>query len=1096
MHAPPIAADPVADPRSLVIAGNVRITVLTPHLLRLEWSATGAFEDRASLLVRNRRLAPSPFRVAERRGALELHTGALRVRYSGAGRAFDAENLWIDLHAGPRRVRWTPGAPATGNLGGTCRTLDMVSGAAGLEPGILSRDGWALVDDSSRLLLDGGDPPWPVQRREGERQDWYFFGHGLDYKQALLDFTRLAGRIPLPPRYVFGGWWSRYWAYTDAELRALVAEFRAHDVPLDVLVIDMDWHLEGWTGYTWNPACFPDPEGFLRWAHDQGLRVALNLHPADGVGRHEAGFAAMCHDLGLDPGRTHRIPFNCSDRRFVEAYFKRLHHPLERQGVDFWWMDWQQGHDSGVPGLDPLYWLNELHWNDWQRDPGAKRERPLIFSRWGGLGNHRYPIGFSGDTFSDWQSLAFQPHFTATAGNVGYGFWSHDIGGHMNGPVEPELYVRWIQWGALSPILRTHTTKHPHAERRLWAFDARCYEIARAAWRLRYELLPYIYSAARQTHDRALPLCRPLYYEWPEHEAAYRHPHQYQFGDHMLVASVAEPVSRATGCASVKLWIPPGSWTHWVTGRSYQGPSEARLLAPLDQIPLLVRNGAAIPAAPPMRSSGERPLDPLILHVFRPDASSPVMSELYEDDGDSRGYERGVCRWTSIVVDAGASSVQIRIDPVRWAAGAPPEGAAAAAHFPAARSYELHVHDAPSAALVRLSGQPLKRIDGAAPGAGWWLDESSGTLNIRTDRRAVDVETVVGVEFAERRDANPCRTQGTRELRAIARLLEENGVGPQDDLMSQAAGDLGGLVRRINQSRAGLEVQRQALARLLGAVVHVSMSNAAPADSGWMADLEASLQPIVAGWDALIAWRLEIDANERLNLAPRPAMPAAAAPAVAARHLHLHVTPRDVPQTVTLHGRLEIEVGGEEVSVPFEHVFLPSINAWWLLGPFERSDAVVLDSVLAAQDGVDPEETFQGVAGEAVRWRHVARPVVGGPGPYEEFRVDLAACLGGSLEDACAYACVWLEAPRDQTVQLALGSSDGATVWLRGRPLHVSATPRPFASRTDRIELPLKKGANRLLLRIDHLGGSWCFAAHVQTPDGRPLPVIAVRLAR
>jgi alpha-glucosidase (family GH31 glycosyl hydrolase) len=206
---------------------------------------------------------------------------------------------------------------------------------------------------------------------------------------------------------------------------------------LSVCIVDMDWHVtdtgnqsSGWTGYTWNRALFPDPPAFIAELHRRGLKTALNLHPAEGIHPHEAQYAALARALGLDPEAQEPIPFNIVDPDFTRHYFELLHHPQEADGVDFWWMDWQQGELTGLPGLDPLWWLNHLHFYDLGRDD---RKRPFVFSRWGGLGNHRYPIGFSGDTVVSWDSLAFQPRFTATAANVNYGWWSHDIGGHMGG---------------------------------------------------------------------------------------------------------------------------------------------------------------------------------------------------------------------------------------------------------------------------------------------------------------------------------------------------------------------------------------------------------------------------------------------------------------------------------------------------------------------------------------------------------------------------------------------------------------------------------------------------------------------------------------
>ncbi len=693
----------VADPKAIVTAGHARFTVLTPAMIRMEWSATDQFEDRASFAFVNRRLDVPEFTITRDGDWMVIKTRESTLRYRADGGRFAKDNLSVELQCAGKPVKWTPGMPDTGNLRGTTRTLDGVSGSCELEPGLLSRDGWVVVDDSKRLLFDDApspphadskavgmaptanavdlkltdiDQPWAATRKDPDAIDWYFFGYGHDYKRALFDFTRVGGKIPLPPRFVFGAWWSRYWAYSDAELRQLVKEFDEYDVPLDVLVVDMDWHLDGWTGYTWNPKYFPDPKGFLDWAHEKGLKVTLNLHPADGVGKHEAAFPDFAKAMGLDPAKTERIPFDCTDRKYMDAYFKLLHHPLEKMGIDFWWMDWQQGTGTKVAGLDPLFWLNHLHWTDMARNPartcatavsagqttsqatmGAtgslsasannsqattspgnvsassavtsqsspspqpspsreSRLRPLIFSRWGGLGNHRYPIGFSGDTYNNWESLAFQPYFTATAGNVGYAYWSHDIGGHQPGKVDPELYVRWIQWGALSPVLRTHTTKNPDAERRIWAFPEEYFLAAREAYRLRYQLLPYIYTMARKTYDTGLPLCRPLYYEWPELDEAYSRTGQYMFGDDLMVAPVTVPSDPMTGCANVEVWIPPGKWTNWFTGRTYEGPRIARLLVPLEDIPLFVRDGAVIPMIRHERRTVDEMPSVIALNVF------------------------------------------------------------------------------------------------------------------------------------------------------------------------------------------------------------------------------------------------------------------------------------------------------------------------------------------------------------------------------------------------------------------------------------------------------------------------------------------------
>ena len=673
--APRDAREPIADPAAVVVVGQARFTVLTPRLVRLEWAADGRFEDRASLVFVNRRLPVPTYSVRQSEGWTVIDTGQLQVRYRPQRRAFTRENLAVELVVAGRHVTWHPGLEDTGNLRGTARTLDGVKGATSLEPGLLSRDGWVVVDDSARPLFDGSDWPWAVPRAKRDLRDWYFFGHGHDYKAALGDFTQVAGRIPMPPRYAFGAWWSRYWSYTDQEFMELVRGFESHDVPLDVLVIDMDWHQTfglrwwqdrrdqaghrlGWSGYTWDRTLFPDPAGFLAWCEARGLKTPLNLHPASGVQPHEEAYPAMARAMGIDPATRQHVPFDITDKTFATHYLDLLHHPLERQGVDFWWLDWQQHPTTRIEGLSPTWWLNYVHSTDMER----RGTRPLIFHRWGGLGNHRYQVGFSGDTESVWESLAFQPAFTATAANVGYAYWSHDIGGHMPGVVSPELYARWIQFGAFSPILRTHTTKNPDAERRIWAYPAEYARVMREAFLLRYALVPYLYTAARQTHETGVAFLRPLYYDHPEDDEAYAATSQYLFGESLLVAPVTVPVDPVSALAAQAIWLPPGTWVEWFTGATLEGPARVNREFGIDEIPVYARAGAIVAMQPKMRHTGERPVDPLIFTIF-PGAAGDT--RVYEDEGHTLGYKADAFAWTPVSHDLGADgATRVHIGPL------------------------------------------------------------------------------------------------------------------------------------------------------------------------------------------------------------------------------------------------------------------------------------------------------------------------------------------------------------------------------------------------------------------------------------------------
>ena len=436
---------PGAHPDNVVKGEKYRITVLADGLFRLEYDETGVFEDRATQVVFNRDFTPTEFTVKETEEELQIFTKRVQMNYNKKEFTPNGLSLKVRGNISNYHSVWHYGEE-TEDLGGTARTLDGVNGACPLEHGLMSRCGFSVLDDSKSLILK--EDGWVEPRRKGII-DIYFFGYGHDYLACLDAFYHLCGKTPMVPRYALGNWWSRYYEYSEQSYMELMNRFEEEQVPFTVAVIDMDWHIvhvdekygSGWTGYTWNKELFPDPERFLSWLHARGMKTTLNVHPADGVQGYEDAYPEMAKRMGVDARHEEPVNFDISSPEFLDAYFDVLHHPLEKQGVDFWWIDWQQGKNSKIDGLDPLWMLNHYHYLDNGRDG----KRPMTFSRYAGPGSHRYPLGFSGDTVTTWQSLDFQPYFTNSASNIGYGWWSHDIGGHMHGYRNDELMVRWLQ---------------------------------------------------------------------------------------------------------------------------------------------------------------------------------------------------------------------------------------------------------------------------------------------------------------------------------------------------------------------------------------------------------------------------------------------------------------------------------------------------------------------------------------------------------------------------------------------------------------------------------------------------------------------------
>ncbi|MBD5233982.1 MAG: DUF4968 domain-containing protein [Bacteroidales bacterium] len=753
------ANNPQAPAKAVVTADNARFTVLTPEMIRIEYSDKGTFEDRATFAIINRDLGEVPhFDTRDDGEFLHITTDKLNLKYRKGTNpltqpASDA-NLSITLTVDGEPVVWYPGKEDPLNLKGTTRTLDRCNGdnmRGEMEDGLISRSGWAIIDDSwSNVRHDGSRSyalvpnetlgyDWWAPRADEDAMDTYFFGYGKNYKKAISDFTKVAGKIPLPPSYVFGYWYSKYDSYSADDFRGIMNDIESHNIPADVMILDMDWHWNGeaasqsagignWTGWSWNTNLIPDAKGLLKEMHDRGFKTSLNLHPADGIDSIESPryFAEINRDLDnkYKDGRT--IIWNIDYADFTKSFFDNIIREHEDEGVDFWWLDWQQYLTSPFnPALSETFWCNHVFYNDMAKNRTDRR--PLIFHRWGGLGSHRYQIGFSGDAYINYPTFDFQPYFTATASNVGYTYWGHDLGGHLISDKtianDPELILRWVQFGVFTPIFRTHATKDSRIERRVWKFEN--FPTILEAIRLRYTIFPYLYTMARKSYDTGIGLCRPLYYEYPDAEEAYKYEGEYFFGDDIIVAPITEPA--ADGKITVKkLWLPEGNWWSVSTGELVKGDRELTMGFTAEQIPYFYRQGALIPLNPPtVMSTTEHPSE-MILNVV---AGANGIATLYEDRGDNVDYATQYASTTLRHLSKGRSEI-ITIEPR--------EGVATG--LPAGRAWTVNLLGCSEPKSVKINGNTCGKDN-------WEYNASTGTLTIKlpyaecSRRMTVSVET-------------------------------------------------------------------------------------------------------------------------------------------------------------------------------------------------------------------------------------------------------------------------------------------------------------------------------------------------------------------
>ncbi len=640
-----------------IVDGPARFEVLSPTLIRVEYAADGNFENRPTLTVPDRGALPGvEYETTVTGGVRVITTPAMTLRYTTGSGPINGSNLSVEVTGGgggqpafaaPNAPRPATGTP--GNLGGWYRGLDNQAGPVPLHDGILSRDGYYLLDDTTSPLLEAGGNRFTVRpNRPGAYQDGYLFAYGTNYAEALADFRNLTGAAPLPPRSAFGIWFSRYQGYSEKDYKRLLTQFHKHRVPLDVLVVDTDFKSpHDWNGWEWTQVYFPNPGRFLNWAHGKGLDVILNIHPS--IATDDPNYLAASAAAGGLPdasGRCKRFVrdpnvtcggWNWGQPEDVESYFG-LHAPFEADGVDAWWLDWCCDESRvEAPGVTPDTWINSLY----ALRERAQGDRWPVLSRVGGTyldssismpgiwAEHRSAIHFTGDTFDTWKMLEFQTDFAAFEGaGIGMPYVSHDVGSFNGDQLPAAKYVRWVQLGAFQPIFRLHSD---HAPRLPWEYTGKAKKIAAEFMRLREALVPYTYTLGRDAYDTGMPLARPMYLSWPKESGAYKADAQYMFGGGLLVAPIAKAGSRR------QVWFPPGRWTDIFTGRTYAGGRTRTVKAPLDRMPVFARAGAILPRQKNIRSAAGSP-DPLLLDVF---TGAKGAFDLYEDSGDGLAYQSG-----------------------------------------------------------------------------------------------------------------------------------------------------------------------------------------------------------------------------------------------------------------------------------------------------------------------------------------------------------------------------------------------------------------------------------------------------------------------
>jgi alpha-D-xyloside xylohydrolase len=524
-------------------------------------------------------------------------------------------------------------------------------------PFLWSTRGWGLVLDSgARITWEMGTRSCQSFTIEAEYGifDAYLI-LGPEPERILSRYSALTGRAPVPPKWSFGLWLSSGGTYrTQDEIERLIDGALERGLPFDVVHIDPWWmRWRQYCDFRWNREAFPDPDGLIRKLHGLGLKLCLWEHPYISIesdlfalGKRKGYFArrpngeAYVIDYGLSlaprpDGSVRRAARSDSWNARVAiidltnpeavAWFKDLHRPLLRQGVDVFKTDFGEDipadavfHDGRTGAV--LHNLYPLLYNRAVSEvTREERGYGLVWSRSGTAGSQRYPVCWSGDPAADWDSLAATIRGGLSIGMSGVPFWSNDIGGYRGKP-SPDLYVRWAQFG----LMCSHSRMHGDGPREPWIFGDEALKIVQKYVRLRYRLFPYLYSLAHEASKTGLPILRAVPLAFPGDPCAHGLDHQFMIGPWLLAA----PIFNAEGRRAI--YLPAGLWFDFWTGRPIDGPRSFDIKVPLAKMPLYVRAGAIVPTMKPALRIPETKIDPLIVEVWPGDSAE---FRFYEDAG-------------------------------------------------------------------------------------------------------------------------------------------------------------------------------------------------------------------------------------------------------------------------------------------------------------------------------------------------------------------------------------------------------------------------------------------------------------------------------
>ena len=640
-----------ADDSAIIRSSSYRITILSDRLVRLEYSNNGVFNNYETAIVKNRRFDVPDFTKQEDDTILKIET-----RYFILSYVKNTQFSTRTLVAKSKKTgeEWYYGQKEVKNFNSTSISLDNTTKLPQLEKGLFALNGIATIDDSNSMCFDENRNVVALNKGR-DYVDLYLFIYDKDFALCLKDYFTLTGYPKMIPRYALGNWWSKECDYKDYEVLEKIDKFRMHGIPLSVFLLDSGWSKRDSkypnivNGFSFNEQNYSNPAEFIKKVHDNNVKLGIKINPQYGFYPFENNFNYVSQYLPLN--KEGYVNFSVNNLKDVDVFFKVLLHPLESLGIDFFWNDYYDLDKNRMYLMNYYMSLDALRNN----------KRNIMLSRNSTYDAHLFNVLYSGRNVIDWNTLKVLPFYTLNSANIGACFWSHDVAGSTGGVEDNDFYLRSLQLGVFSPILRFNTVRGLYFKREPWKWDVVTNSIASDCLRLRHRLIPYIYSECYEYHKNGKLLIMPFYYYNLKFYDDENYCNQYYFGSSFMIAPIVKPMDSDMNRTIHRFFIPDGVWYDFQDGKRYPGNHKYIGFYSIDNYPIFVKQGSIIPmAGPNSYMSYNNPKD-LEIHVF-PGQSNTY--HLYEDDGETNNFENGRYCITEIDYNYRKSNYTLIIRPI------------------------------------------------------------------------------------------------------------------------------------------------------------------------------------------------------------------------------------------------------------------------------------------------------------------------------------------------------------------------------------------------------------------------------------------------